>query len=401
MRLTSLLTQALLAQAAFESRQPCTPTGLVLNMSWNSLAYEWGAYEIEGCEGVNPELHLEAGMTYTFVQQDASNWYHPVGFSYIAGGAHTECKDGDGGLGECPELGGEEPSTTIQYYVDGVAVTDDESGFGLDAYEPLFFNSQDSWGEQEFQVTLTMPSDVAYTEIYYFCHIHSGMSAKIVLGGSSATQTYVLNPAFLGGETEQSALAIYANIVATEQRPPSDFDQACGTHSSADFNPAMPEYGTCAGKTFLCGPGSEGAFETCLKAIDCEMHHDMAISVPNGISKFATFARQMIPHHQNAVAMAKALTQFQSSADYPPAGTEDGDMEWANGLLRSIINVQNFQIQSMQAWLDTYPSLSGESSNCYEANKCPGCDCSAEMRDRRHLLFGQGPELCEVCCAAV
>ena len=59
--------------------------------------------------------------------------YHPVGFSYIAGGAHTECKDGDGGLGECPELGGEEPSTTIQYYVDGVAVTDDESGFGLDA----------------------------------------------------------------------------------------------------------------------------------------------------------------------------------------------------------------------------------------------------------------------------
>ena len=59
--------------------------------------------------------------------------YHPVGFSYIAGGAHAECKDENGEVGECPELGGEDPSSTIQYYVDDVAVTDDESGFGLDA----------------------------------------------------------------------------------------------------------------------------------------------------------------------------------------------------------------------------------------------------------------------------
>lgn len=399
MRLYSLLAQAVLAQAAFESRQPCTPNGSQLYMTWNALAYEWGAYEIEGCNGVNPELHLEAGRTYTFVQQDASNWYHPVGFSYIAGGAHAECKDENGEVGECPELGGEDPSTTIQYYVDDVAITNDESGFGLDAYEPLFFNNQEYWGAQSFKVDLTMPSDVNYSTIYYFCHIHAGMSAKITLEGSSAAQNYVLNPAFLGGETEQSALAIYADIVATEQKPPSEFDKACGTHSSADFDPAMPEYGTCDGKTFLCGPGSEGAYETCLKAIDCEMHHDMAISVPQGVSKFATFARQMIPHHQNAVSMAKALSKFQSSADYPAAGTEDADMEWANALLRSIINVQNFQIQQMQAWLDAYPSLSGESSNCYETAKCPGCDCHSYRRDRRHLLFGQSQQ-CKECCAS-
>ena len=82
--------------------------------------------------------------------------YHPVGFSYIAGGAHTECKDAAGALGECPELGGEAAGTTIQYYVDGVKGADGE--FGLDAYEPLFFNSQDWWGDKNsdhpFKVTL-------------------------------------------------------------------------------------------------------------------------------------------------------------------------------------------------------------------------------------------------------
>ena len=87
-----------------------------------------------------------------------SHRYHPVGFAYIAGGAHTECKqDQAGNLGECPELGGEDGGTTIQYYVDGVAVTDDESGFGLDAYEPLFFFPQEEW-VGEYSVELTVPA---------------------------------------------------------------------------------------------------------------------------------------------------------------------------------------------------------------------------------------------------
>ena len=152
----------------FQSGEPCTPSGNTLSMKWNAYASEWGAYEIDGCTGVNPKLMLTAGTTYTFDQSDASNWcatrlrvlrlacpfppylnpvrpnmahcvlvpshrYHPVGFAYIAGGAHTACKDSTGTLGECPELGGETGGTTIQYYVDGVAVTSDESTFGLDA----------------------------------------------------------------------------------------------------------------------------------------------------------------------------------------------------------------------------------------------------------------------------
>ena len=121
------------ALGSIMSGLPCTPSGTTISMKWNAYASEWGAYEIAGCTGVNPKLMLAAGATYTFEQSDAGNWYHPVGFAYIAGGAHTECKDDSGAMGECPELGGEDGTTTIQYYVDGVARTDDESGFGLDA----------------------------------------------------------------------------------------------------------------------------------------------------------------------------------------------------------------------------------------------------------------------------
>ena len=132
-------------------------TAATISLKWNAHASEWGAYEVAGCAGVNPKLSLTAGTIYTFDQSDATNWYHPVGFSYIAGGAHTSCLQTDGSAGECPELGGESAGSTLQYYVDGTAVTSDDSGFGLDAYEPLFFNSQDWWGEQpSFFVDLMM-----------------------------------------------------------------------------------------------------------------------------------------------------------------------------------------------------------------------------------------------------
>ena len=215
------------ALGSYDSGLACTP-GANVELKWNAHASEWGAYEITGCAGVNPKLSLAAGTTYTFDQSDASNWYHPVGFAYIAGGAHTECRDAAGEMGECPELGGEDDGTTIQYYVDGVAVNDDESGFGLDAYEPLFFNSQDWWGEQAaFKVTLTIPVSAPYTKVYYFCHIHAGMSAEIEITGSAGGA--ILNNAMLGGETEESALDIYDTIKADHQKSIDAFDQTCGT----------------------------------------------------------------------------------------------------------------------------------------------------------------------------
>ena len=292
--------------------------------------------------------------------------YHPIGFAYIAGGAHTSCKDTNGVAGECPELGGEAGGTTIQYYVGGVAVTSDESGFGLDAYEPLFFNSQGWWGEQTaFKATLAIPADATYTRIYYFCHIHAGMSAEIEITGSTATTTTVINVAALGGETEATALAVFTGIQASDQQAIAAFDETCGTHDATAFDPDSA-HSTCSGKNFLCGAGADDTYGKCLKAVDCKMHHDMAVSVPStSTSKFATFVRQMIPHHQNAVSMTKVLTKHHTAADYPAAGTEDQDQAFAEDLARDIINVQNRQIQQMSAWLEGNTALSGVSTQCY------------------------------------
>ena len=337
--------------------------------------------------------------------------YHPVGFAYIAGGAHTECRDADGVAGECPELGGEAAGSTLQYYVNGIAVTDDESGFGLDAYEPLFFNSQDWWGEQTaFTVTLTIPADASYTKIYYFCHIHAGMSAEIEITGSTAATTMVLNAAVLGGETEASALAIYDTIKADPQQTVSNHDEACGTYDIY----APGSYSSCSNSHFLCGSGAGGAFETCLVDIDCKMYHDMAVSVEAGASKFATFARQMISHHQNAVSMAKSLLKFHTAADYGKAGDpDDDDMAMAVALAHEIINAQNHQIQYMAGWLDSNPHLVKESDNmCYEqppGAACTGtggkdecaagthCSCGGRHpHHRRHLLFASmGHPMCQ------
>ena len=62
------------ASAAITSGKACTPTSNTLKMKWNAYASEWGAYTIEGCDGVNPKLTLAAETTYTFDQSDASNW---------------------------------------------------------------------------------------------------------------------------------------------------------------------------------------------------------------------------------------------------------------------------------------------------------------------------------------
>jgi hypothetical protein len=335
-----------------------TTGSTTITMKWDEFSSEWGMYTIDGCDGISPTLKLAAGKTYTWDQNHISNWYHPVGFAYIAGGAHTECAGGEDGA--CPELGGEDPETTIQYYVNDVAITDDESGFGLDGYEPLFFNDQGWWSEHTYHVTLNIPTDAQYTKIYYFCHIHAGMSAEIIIEGSTGGN--VLSPDFLGQETEASALKIFDDIVADEQPELSAFDKTCGSHKTLgemyDNNEA------CQHKHFLCGAVDDD-FNKCIEAIDCQMHVEMAVGVPASVSKFATFARQMISHHQNAVAMAKALKKHMTKSDFPADGTDDQDYEWAEGLIRSIINVQNHQIQSMQGWLEANPTLAGDHTLCY------------------------------------
>ena len=217
-------------------------------------------------------------------------------------------------------------------------------------------------------MTLTIPADASYTRVYYFCHIHGGMSAEIEISGSSAATTTTIAADMLGAMTEAEALAVYTGIVAADQATLATFDETCGTSRAS----TAPVSSTCSDHHYLCGDGATGTYSDCLQAVDCQMHHDMAVSVPStSTSKFATFARQMIPHHQNAVAMAKVLYKHHSASDYPASGTEDQDQDWAEGLIRNIINVQNFQIQSMQAWLDSNPTLAGTSTQCYSSSSFP------------------------------
>ena len=49
----------------------------VIKMRVNYFPTEWGLYEVEGCTGVAPKLHLSAGKTYTFNQGHQSNWCAP------------------------------------------------------------------------------------------------------------------------------------------------------------------------------------------------------------------------------------------------------------------------------------------------------------------------------------
>ena len=86
------------------------------------------------------------------------------------------------------------------------------------------------------------------------------------------------------------------------------------TRPLGPYAPGAPQYPHCKGKKFLCSnePNSEAPendFNECLEAIDCQMHQEMAVSA-EGATMAATFLRQMIPHHANAVAMANTLLKM-------------------------------------------------------------------------------------------
>tara|TARA_B110000459_G_C16344217_1_gene373669 strand:+ start:128 stop:550 length:423 start_codon:yes stop_codon:yes gene_type:complete len=87
-------------------------------------------------------------------------------------------------------------------------------------------------------------------------------------------------------------------------------------------------------------------FEKCLHAIDCQMHWDMYTETTPDSDKIVTFMQQMIPHHQNAVNMAKLLLKHATSAEIKAVeGLED--------ILHNIINTQNYQIHQFRNYLNS------------------------------------------------
>ena len=128
---------------------------------------------------------MEVGQAYEFVQEDISNFYHPIGFAYFADGAHVPVDALEPGISQ--GTSGCDVNSTCpapMYFLDdqylGVysnipqvsAPTVNEEDFGLDAYEPQFFYPITDWaglGTFSFQLNF---DDVTYMkDIFYFCHV--------------------------------------------------------------------------------------------------------------------------------------------------------------------------------------------------------------------------------------
>jgi hypothetical protein len=86
-----------------------------------------------------------------------------------------------------------------------------------------------------------------------------------------------------------------------------------------------------------------------MDAMNCAMMVGMTTHATT--SEIGLFIHQMIPHHQNAVNMAKALLKTGLPCD-DLLDDEDPNCIM-QGMMREIVNGQNSQIQMMRAVLDT------------------------------------------------
>jgi uncharacterized protein (DUF305 family) len=78
------------------------------------------------------------------------------------------------------------------------------------------------------------------------------------------------------------------------------------------------------------------------------MHHDMTLAPTNGVPDH-DFVAMMIPHHQGAIDMAKALLLYGK------------DPELRN-LAQGIITEQQNEIRLMQAWLQRHQAQPSEAT---------------------------------------
>jgi len=307
--------------SAAPAAEGCVSSEFNLCMKNNIYHSESGLYEIDGFEGPSPDIHVKVGETYTFDQSDPSNWYHPVGFAYYPDGAHGETWGGD----ERDEVEG---ANDLTYLINGEVTTCEDVGdTGLDCYEPEFFIPRGDWMSKMYSAELTITQDVVDNAkdnggvLYYFCHIHSKMSGRIII-----TDEYE--------ESEETAL--YSNCVAT------DADTVCGTTGlSKHFTKKWKE-------RFICG-ALDTTFEQCLQSIDYKMSNDMTLfSTEDSDDPVALFSQQMIPHHLNAVNMARTLLKH-----HPEEVSAVEDFE---DILWDIINEQNYQVHQFRAYLGENPA---------------------------------------------
>jgi len=328
-----ILGASIFAALVASATAQCIGTETNICMTVNVFSSETGYYELdrgdfEPLSGPSPDISVKINDVITFDQTDITNWYHPVGFAYRADGAHGD----DWGAAENDEVEG---LGELQYYINVLVPECDDAGdTGLDCYEPEFFYPRQHWVESDYAAILTITPEVAANSIggviYYFCHIHSKMSGKIIITDYEGDTT--------------TEVALYEPVVNDE------FDENCGTSGVSVY--ANDGDNSCEEVPFFGGE-IDNDFEKCLQAIDCQMHWEMFSQTGvDGSDKIVTFMQQMIPHHNNAVNMAKILLKFDKFGVDSVEELED--------ILYSIINEQNFQVHYFRNYLNDGNLLDGD-----------------------------------------
>jgi len=353
----SVASIALLSAASVAAQQQeklclpdCSSGKCIFELAVELTAGQTGYFTVKGCDGTNPTLGVEMGVSHTFIQQDYTNWYHALGLAYAADGALLDnpelepCIAPPGSGSECEETCS---CPAPMYFKNGISLgefsndesiaplTEDADNFGLDDYEPLFFYPFGQWLEEGlFSVNLKFTEDYK-EDIFYFCHIHQGMTGRIKL-------------------LEDGVLVSREDVpeIPYEYDMPTGFDALCGNFGVAGNR--LPD-DQCP-STFVCladgADPSLGLFADCINAQDCSMFKGMTSGVSATGGETALFLHQMIPHHENAVNMAKTLMSL-GDLDCEEYDEEDPDCIMYEIAL-SIIDVQNFQIQTMRGLLDAF-----------------------------------------------
>ena len=287
--------------------------------------------------------------TYVFDQSDITNWYHLIGFAYEADGAHVDAPELEPGIGPpgsestCAETNA---CPAPMYFKNGiyqgeysnlpdlVPSNGTSDNFGLDEVEPLFFHPIADWKSYGVFETYWKFDVLDYTsgDLFYFCHVHSGMSARIKLLDEEGN---LVNPDSNTPEIPYD----YATI--------SEYDESCGTFNLTDWQ--LPN-DQCVPR-FVCGDDEASVFKNCVDSMNCRMMASMTSMA--GESIVGTFCRQMIPHHENAINMAKSLLKTGNLVCDDIGGEEEPSLACeVVPMLMDIINGQNAQILDMQGVLE-------------------------------------------------
>jgi hypothetical protein len=273
------------------------------------------------------------GETYTFIQEDRSNYYHPLGFAYFSDG-NLEAEGTELEPGISQGTSGCQDTLTCPSPVYSFPGNENASLTTLDEFEAKFGGQLPEWTSSgPYHIEVRFDDETYTDDLFYFCHIHKFMSVRIKLLKNGLPISNVDKPA----------------THYQEKEPPSDFDRQCGSYGLGDF--ALPN-ALCPDR-FVCGveDASEELqqFSACIDAANCFMMAGMTTGV-QATEGTALFLHQMIPHHGNAVNTAKTLLKSKSLL-CPDLTDEENPDCILESLLRDIINSQNHQIDIMRDYL--------------------------------------------------